>query len=611
MQCAGMGMPVVTAIAVFAISLQYAASISLDEGPQRQIAANVGDTVVFTCDLRDVGARRVHWYRKETRRYLSINRVIYRRLPNELEARLSILGDPGREQFNLRIQDLKQSDSGTYICQYAFPERSAVSAGSSTLTVYIPPDPGSPECRVDSTRTAGAHQVGDWVTLRCNSTGNPPPLVTYHRGDSTEVLVSSASPVAHQRQLVPQDNGVDFTCTMTSPVLSGPRTCSVRPLEIFPRVEVKPAQVTAEEGTGASLVCRGIGEPSIASYRWVIRDTVTKRELHRNRYELNQTQQSLEILSVRENITVTCFVTTPSALSGNATAVITVIPLDVLGFTTVGLNTASLAHEGQTTVASTNTSLTNAMVSSNFSVGVMNSRRPITAKPTGITLPSTSIIIAVSLAVLATIAVILCICCLRRRRQRHRKPLATSLRYDKVRRSSGGDIREDYFAVTSPAQIQPANNSAPCPLYAVPDKPRRGQPRDLEEDQFLSSSGIPLKAVSKKRRRNGIKNRPALKPPIENDTAQDSTIYIKPKKKSKRVKWNLDKNGYSVAELVDSGTEAEASLVYADLELDSSAGCSGSTVDSIQRSTVGTGDKTIYAQITNHRSVTLDFGNVL
>ncbi|XP_022086974.1 hemicentin-2-like [Acanthaster planci] len=612
MPSAGAGTLALSAV-LATISLQYTASLSLDEGPQAQVAANVGDTVVLTCDLRNVGERRVHWYHQETHRYLSINRVIYRRLPDELETRLTILGDPSREQFNLRIEYLRQSDSGTYICQHAFPEGLATSVASSTLTVYIPPDPGSPECRVDSSRRTAA-QVGDWVTLRCTSTGNPPPLVSYHRGDSGEVLASTTSPVALQWQLMPKDNGVDFTCTMTSPVLSGPRTCSVRPLEIFPTAEVSPAQLTAEEGTRASLDCRGFGEPNIARYRWEIRDTLTRRELPANRYCLNPSSQSVEISSVRENITATCFVSTPSGLSGSATAMVNVIPPNIV--TTVGLkfNSTSWAHNDKTTISPpANTTLATSSTSSLSARG--NSRRPITAEPTGITLPITPIV-AVSAAILATLVVIICIFCVRRRRQKRRKPLASSLRYDKVR----GGSSEEYFGVSSPTktadttvQMQPIVTTEACPLYAVPDKPRRGQPRNLEEDQFLSSSGIPLKAVSNKRRRNGFKRRPALRPTssaANHAEGTDSTLCVQPKKTSKRVKWNLDINGFSGTKSGGSKT-AETNLMYADLDLDSSTSSSGSNGDSTRQSTVSTAEETIYAQISNRKPVSLDFGNLL
>ena len=586
---------VVALIAMLTVNYQCVlAMFVLEEGPQSPMFAHVGDTVVFTCDFRDVGGRAIHWYFKETASYLSFNRVIYRRLPDVLKNRLAIIGDVDQEQFNLRIHDVRMSDSGTYICQYAFEGGLATNAAMSTLTVLIPPSPQSPECRVDPVRGADTnYRVGDSVVLHCGSMdGSPTPQVAYRRADSDAVLAGPASYIAHQYQLKADDNGLDFTCTMTTPALNQPKYCSVRPLIISPRAQVTPSNLTVREGNRVSLDCKGFGEPNIANYRWEIRDNKTGRELPRNRYMVSWNSSSVEIVSVQGDIAVTCFVTTPSGLSGNSTVWIELI--DDSGQTTVDLTAAGTEVDISTT---TETSVVTTELFNSTPPAEMNTRHPVTDHPTEATIPFT-LIIAVAVAFLAVIftVLIICFCCMRRRKNKRSPPRED---YPMTKRGNTYEIIPTEPSTTQETntvvQMQSESNTVTTtPLYAAPRKPKRGTPQISERELYFPNSYVPLYATPNQRRNGDIPSETAEGSAKRIPT--DTSLYAQPNKRAKKkiqstISWGLDENGYSIAK-PKHVRKPDSGVQYADLDIGAESAASLT-----ERPQTSAGEQTLYAQI--------------
>ncbi|XP_038076665.1 inactive tyrosine-protein kinase 7-like [Patiria miniata] len=497
------------------------AQLIVDEGPQ-DAHVHIGQKVTFVCDLRNTEGYNVFWFHQQRNKYLTTGRQVNVNLmPAELRDRLSVVGRVNQEEFSLRIENVQVADGGEYFCQYVplIPSGTTTNAGAAVLTVLIPPSPESPYCQVNllSGTQGDRFEVGDEANFHCYQTdGNPPPDLTLLRGYNQ--LAGPGRTVTHRYLLTGDDNGVTFTCIMTTPALDEPRNCSVMPLRILPNATILPALSTVEEGDQASFECYGEGEPIIANYRWRVASVDTGEILPADRYSVFENGRSLEI-AVMENLELLCIVSVPSGLSGNATARVEVVKREM---------TSALA--GSTVQTSpTNKSSTSA----------------------GIT--AVAVVVPMVIVILVTAVIVLCL----RRRRRHKKP-NISIRYkSSVIRHREGEPGDDatpgqngqttgagtvWDETGARSEIDTSN------LYALPENHQLGPPAS----QNYHRSSPKLDAVH------------SAVGPV--DPHPDTPVYARPDKKAK----NLKENEYSSVP-VEEPKEADSGLVYADLELDSSS----------------------------------------
>ncbi|XP_038076045.1 neural cell adhesion molecule 1-like [Patiria miniata] len=318
----------------------------LERGPQDAVV-HEGDTVKFVCDLTNVIGYSVYWlYRSQGGfvRYLSIDRSVIANppLPPQLEQRLSIIGNESQDEFTLRITNVQETDEGTYSCRYGYLGRNVETAGTADLMVQVPPSTQSPWCSVQPESRA----VGDYGTLYCNSqAGKPTPNITYYK-ENEQLVGPVTNSIRHQYQLKAQDNGVIFTCIMTTPALDESRNCSVMPLRILPQATIRPAVSGVEEGTFTTFQCSGEGVPNITNYSWKVIDTETGQILPTERCTVSEDGQTLEI-AVMENLELVCTVSVPSGLSGNTTTRIDVVNREqtTMSVVSTGLHTDKPSKE--------------------------------------------------------------------------------------------------------------------------------------------------------------------------------------------------------------------------------------------------------------------------
>ncbi|XP_022111437.1 uncharacterized protein LOC110990664 [Acanthaster planci] len=547
------------------------AQISVDQGP-KDVSVVQGNTAIFDCDLNNAAGHIIYWYYESgaTKRYLSIGREVGRSTPLSpaLLNRLSVIGDESQEEFTLRIVSVQESDKGSYSCLYAVGN-SLHTAGAGILTVWVPPSMQSPVCRVlGISGTTDQFQVDEIVSLYCyTSGGNPTPSVGYYRnGDRVTTLARS---IGHQYRLTADDNGVTFTCIMTTPALDGPRNCSVMPLKILPNATILPVASRVEEGTSASFECFGEGTPNIATYRWRVTNVDTGDILPEVTYTVPGNGRQLEI-KVMENLELLCTVSVPSGLSGNTTARVHVIQREVL--TTAAISTVE-KHP---------------------------SSEPSSASP-----PVAIIVAVVVLALIAIILVSLTWFMWRRKRlERSKIPIDPKDGYKM------SDVRDEYAEIDIPTQngrdtrMSEADFSetqtgvglvASNPLYAAPDHRKRvGSAVRSAVDSKQGS--LTCSQPDKKPATNN--NDEKLPPSITDGTlarllpAEDAPLYAQPDK-PKRSRKSEDYRGSEYLTLpAEEPDEADSGLVYADLALDSSPDKTSSNIEPPSAS-----EKTVYASI--------------
>ena len=135
-------------------------------------------------------------------------------------------------------------------------------------------------------------------------------------------------------------------------------------------------------------------------------------------------------------------------------------------------------------------------------------------------------------------------------------------------------------------QSSPASTPAANPVYASPNKPRRGVPQTADAELFFPKSYVPLYATPNRIR----------KPATDNKSIPTDGLYAQPTPRSKKkllstVLWGLDKNGYSIVKRDDVG-EPDSGVVYADLEMKA-----GASVSSKDLAASPVKEQTVYAQI--------------
>ncbi|XP_038076667.1 uncharacterized protein LOC119744676 [Patiria miniata] len=550
------------------------AQISVDQGPT-DVAVVQGGTATFVCDLSKVTGYKIYWYYLEgsLARYLSIGRAVGVSTPlsSDLLSRLSIIGDESREEFTLRITNVRATDSGAYSCLYAHDGGSLQTAGAGRLTVLIPPSMESPVCVVEGTSgTADHFDVGALISLYCyTSGGDPSPTVVYYRDG--ERLTGLARSIGHQYRLAAEDNGVVFTCVMTTPALDESRNCSVTPLRILPQATILPALSRVEEGTSASFQCNGEGVPSIVKFRWRVTNVDTGLVLPAERYFITKNGRSLEI-AVKENIDLLCIVSVPSGLSGNTTVRVEVIKRE---FSTMAV---------QSTVEQ------------------RASREPSTSSP-----PVAIIVVVVVLA-LVTIGLVTVVWFLRKRKQQRRSKIPI----DPKDGHNMSDMATEYAEIGRPTQnsltpdaglhqagiVMAATGGglvASNPLYALPDNRVRVGSMGRSEQ----SSSPDMKPDKKRATNNNDETMPAT---TANDDDADGTLtrllpadtpQYAQLDKSKKTRKSGEHTGIEYSAVpAEEPQEADSGLVYADLDLDSSS-------PSITENTglPSASEKTVYATI--------------
>ncbi|XP_022111438.1 Down syndrome cell adhesion molecule-like protein Dscam2 [Acanthaster planci] len=529
----------------------------LDEGPQ-DAAVHVGQEVTFVCDLRNVGDYGIFWFQQQRNMYLTSGRQVSDNLlRSELRERVSIVGRADQEEFNLKIVNVQVADEGEYFCRHALPEGDYTNSGRAELLVLIPPTPESPLCEVIPLSVNSDHfDVGDEVQLHCyQKGGNPPPDLTFLRDGNQ--LSGPGRTITHRYLLSEDDNGVTFTCIMTTPALNEPRNCSVIPLSISPSATISPSVSWVEEGTSGLFECSGEGIPNIARYRWRVTNANTRGMLPTNRYTTAQSAngQSLEIV-VTENLDLLCIVSVPSGLSGNATATVQVKKQDM-----TTLNAGSTVQTSPTTKPS-----------------------PPAA------FPIAAVVIPL-LTVMAVFAAFIALCLWRRKRQRK---LNISIRYKTSVRCDesdyGAQSRRDGqithagndFSASTGSEVDTSHMTY-NPLYATSDNHQVGQtPNQSYRPNQPSSKPKPdMRAVTRQQ--------DAIGSPVESvGHPQDIPLYSTPNKKGK----GLGELKYSNVP-VEEPEETDSGLVYADLDLEES-----SPSKDIDNNGLPPGsDQTVYAMI--------------
>ncbi|XP_006821761.1 obscurin-like protein 1 [Saccoglossus kowalevskii] len=165
--------------------------------------------------------------------------------------RYSIRGDQSVGEYFLNIDDVRNSDAGTYYCLLSSNEDGMPMMSSKAINFHIddaiPPNINFPQCTISSDYVID----GDTVLLTCITKGGDPPATLQwdQDGQNREGIYIDESIVGLQINASAEVNGNTFTCTSSHSTFENPRTCVI---EL--RVESRPTDTGTSVGFWITLI---------------------------------------------------------------------------------------------------------------------------------------------------------------------------------------------------------------------------------------------------------------------------------------------------------------------------------------------------------------------
>jgi len=235
--------------------------------------AQVGNSVILLCQAENLGESNIIW--KESNRIITAGTMIIRK-----DARLHL-----ENGYNLRIDDLRESDTGEYDCEIeTFGSPIHI---SSRLEILVPPS-------VQPLPQDGKFVVrkGSTITLECEAKGNPTPKITWQRANnvlpSGEKFVEGNSVIIQE---VSRHHSGIYVCSADNEVGNPARAEIDLKVLYQPEIEVEQTWLPTGEGIEAEVACNIHAEP-VPEVKWykdtMLLDPTNNRHMqtYGNRYVL-------------------------------------------------------------------------------------------------------------------------------------------------------------------------------------------------------------------------------------------------------------------------------------------------------------------------------------
>ncbi|XP_033102355.1 uncharacterized protein LOC117105342 [Anneissia japonica] len=227
---------------------------------------------------------------------------------------------------------------------------------------------------------------GDLVDFVCMTFGgNPLPTVKMYKGESELPAIDQSFDDTRQfyyrTNVYEVDNGLDFSCVMSTPALETERTCVAHALHILPTAEVAPKRYNGFLGDTVTFTCSGEGVPSIESYTWTTSPPNAMKKMGK-RLQISEDTKSVTVRNLKRQdhkVRFYCTVATVNGLTAESRGKIWLdLPTTTLPPTTTIRSTTNLPP---TTISKT----TNIMQSTSHLVDTadIGPRIAITQTPKG------------------------------------------------------------------------------------------------------------------------------------------------------------------------------------------------------------------------------------
>ncbi|XP_067304965.1 poliovirus receptor isoform X1 [Pseudorasbora parva] len=314
-----------------------------------EVVSYPGQTVTLRCQFPNPGENQltqVSWIFEQTDAERTNIAVFH---PNfgasypaksPLSGRVRFVSDPPTlDNPSIQIKEVKMTDEGRYICEYAtYP--SGNEQGVSSLIMLAKPK----NMAIPITVTAGTTPV---IVARCESSnGRPAATITWSttlNGNVTTPMKTdnpdNTVTIQSNYMLAPQpaDNGKDISCIVSHRTMSQPETFPMKlVVEYPPQVQIVGYDNNWYRGrTSASLTCQSNGNPVPTTVTWrtlsgLMPETVQVQENRLAVQKVDDTINTTFICEVRNSLgygrdQITVFVREQSPPSSNAGVIAGVI----------------------------------------------------------------------------------------------------------------------------------------------------------------------------------------------------------------------------------------------------------------------------------------------
>ncbi|XP_060607228.1 opioid-binding protein/cell adhesion molecule homolog [Ruditapes philippinarum] len=234
--------------------------------PVTNITVVEGNTAMLPCAVKNLGDHKVIW--------TSPSRLLLTHMDRRIidDTRYSV-ERPFSSDWNLRIQNVRSSDRGNYICQV---NTNPVISTIVILDVKVPA-----QIRHDVSSRDVILKEGETLSLQCNATGIPQPTVKWYKLQSGHKQDINSSGGVLTIPNVTRKNAGTYECVAFNG-WSDSRQIGVV-IQIAPKVNIPYKRVGQSVGREVILDCEITADP-LADMHW-LKGNISLHNLNNDKYQ--------------------------------------------------------------------------------------------------------------------------------------------------------------------------------------------------------------------------------------------------------------------------------------------------------------------------------------
>ncbi|CDW57144.1 I-set domain containing protein [Trichuris trichiura] len=235
--------------------------------PMKDVTAQPGDNVSFTCHVKNLGRYLVAFVRTEPTMLISWQHKMFASKRNKYSL------ENNGEAWILWINNVDGSDEGIYMCQI---NTNPMVAQIASLTVQKPP-----KINKKSTTHDIIVKEGSNATLTCVADGSPKPIVSWRRKDNGIIVTNE--PEGYGESVVYKNNLVlyklsrqhmgEYICLATNGIQPEESWSVKIQVHFGPKLLPSSNPIYASIGSKVELICTGEAWPR-PTFSWSINEKI-------------------------------------------------------------------------------------------------------------------------------------------------------------------------------------------------------------------------------------------------------------------------------------------------------------------------------------------------
>ncbi|KAF8793681.1 Lachesin like protein [Argiope bruennichi] len=251
------------------------------------VTVPIGRDAVLQCTVQDIENYKVAWIKMDTQTLLTIHKHVITR-----DKRIRVTNN--NLQWNLHISKVEEKDKGYYMCQI---NTEPMVSQLGYLDVMVPPT-----IIESSTSSDTVIEERSKVSLRCEASGYPEPIITWRREDGKDINLGSYGGRKYSAlrvegeylnisQVSREDMGA-YLCIAANGVLPSVSKRIILQVNFRPKIRVPNQLVGAASGSDVTLECRLEASPSPLT-SWIRSDGIML--LNNRKYDITEEKNGYKI----------------------------------------------------------------------------------------------------------------------------------------------------------------------------------------------------------------------------------------------------------------------------------------------------------------------------